>query len=76
MPHDDQSGVWAKLPLVNETLNKGSFEWVLWLDFDTLFTNMNIRMEDFIEDVKTNDLNKHNTGQQWSDVDMIVAPDW
>lgn len=76
LEHDDMAGVWAKIPVVNETLNRGTFEWVLWMDFDTLFTNMALKMESFMEDVHANHLDRLNTGQQWSDVDIIVAPDW
>ena len=62
--------------MVYETLNSGLYEWVLWKDFDTLFTNTSIRIEDFMEDVKINHLNSLDTGQQWKDVDMIVSRDW
>ena len=27
--------MWSKIVVVNETLNSGSHEWVLWTDFDT-----------------------------------------
>ena len=50
--NDDQGGVWSKLVLVNETLNTGKYDWVLWMDFDTLFTNLSVTMEDFMEDAK------------------------
>jgi hypothetical protein len=74
--NSDRGGVWAKIPLINNTLNMGTFEWVLWMDFDTLFTNLSIRIEDFMEDIKLHDLDPLNTGQQWSDVSMIAASDW
>jgi hypothetical protein len=65
--------VWSKIPLVNEALDTEKFDWVLWMDFDTLFTNMSTKMEDFMKDARINHL---NTGQRWEDVDMIAAPDW
>ena len=72
--NDDQGGgVWSKLLLVNETLNTNRFEWILWLDFDTLFTNLSSKLEDFMDDVKRNHLSPH---QQWEQVNMIAAPDW
>jgi hypothetical protein len=72
-PKGDEQGVWAKLPLVNETLNSGKYDWVLWMDFDTLFTNLSIKMEDFISDARENHLAE---GQSWDEVSIIAAPDW
>jgi len=72
---DDMGGVWSKIPLVNQTLAMGRFEWVLWMDFDTLFTNLHHKMEDFMEDAQTNHLNALQTGQKWSDVSMIASAD-
>jgi hypothetical protein len=54
----------------------GRFEWVLWMDFDTLFTNMHYKMEEFMQDAQTNHLNALKTRQKWNDVDMIAAADW
>ena len=69
---DQHGGVWSKILLVNETLHTGKFDWVLWMDFDTLFTNMSSKMEDFMENAK----NHLKEGQQWDDVSMIAASDW
>lgn len=70
--YDDKGGVWSKIVLVNETLETGNFEWVLWMDFDSLFTNMSTKMEDFMENAK----NYLKEGQRWEDVSIIAAPDW
>ena len=70
--YDNKGGVWSKVVLVNETLETGKFEWVLWMDFDSLFMNMSTKMEHFMENAK-----KHlKEGQKWEDVSMIAAPDW
>ena len=69
-------GVWTKIPLVNQTLAMVRFEWVLWMDFDTLFTNMHYKMEEFMQDAQMNHLNALKTGQKWNDVNMIAAADW
>lgn len=58
---------------MNETLDTGQYDWALWMDFDTLFTNLSTTMEEFMEDAKEN---HRETGQKWEDVDMIAAPDW
>ena len=70
--YDDKGGVWSKIVLVNETLETGKFEWVLWMDFDSLFTNMSSKMEDFMENAK----NHLKEGQRCEDVAMIAASDW
>jgi hypothetical protein len=57
-------------------MNAGDFDWVLLMDFDTLFTNMAIRMEDFMNDARANHLDNLKTGQRWEDVDLIVSGDW
>jgi hypothetical protein len=70
--YDDKGGVWSKIVLVNETLQTGNFEWALWMDFDTLFTNMSSKMEHFMENAKSH----LKQGQRWEDVSMIAASDW
>ena len=76
LPHDDKSGVWAKIPLINDTLITGKYDFVVWMDFDTLFTNMKTRIEDFLQDVQAHHVDRLHTGQRWEDVDMIITPDW
>jgi hypothetical protein len=76
LPHDDVGRVWSKIPLVNHTFNIGEPDWVLWMDFDTLFTNMSFTFEEFIADAKENHLDAQKTGQKWIDVDMIITADW
>jgi hypothetical protein len=72
----DKAGVWAKIPLVIDAFDKDDIEWVMWMDFDTLFMNTSRRMEDFIDDARMNHLDAHNTGQKWEDVGLIASPDW
>jgi len=74
--NDDVGGVWTKIFLTHQELASGKYDWILWMDFDTLFTNMSTRIEDFLDDAKTNHLNKFNNGQTWEDVDIIAAADW
>jgi mannan polymerase II complex MNN10 subunit len=59
---------------VRQELATEEYEWVLWMDFDTLFTNTSIRIEEFLEDAKSH-VNRFETGQKWEDVDMIAAAD-
>jgi len=76
LPHDDVVGVWSKIPLVNRTLDIGDPDWVLWMDFDTLFTNMSFTFEEFLKDAREKHLDAHKTGQKWIDVDIIITADW
>jgi galactosyl transferase GMA12/MNN10 family len=65
--------VWAKIPLVLNALESRPYEWVLFMDFDTLFTNLSITIESFLEETKETWL---SPDQKWEDVSMIAAPDW
>jgi galactosyl transferase GMA12/MNN10 family len=73
LKNDGQSMVWAKIPVILNALNSRPYEWVLFMDFDTLFTNLSITIESFLEETKETCL---RPGQKWEDVSMIAAPDW
>jgi hypothetical protein len=72
---DGVAAVWSKIPLLLQAMDTTDCDWVLWMDFDTLFSNLTVRMDDFLESAKR-DVNKHGTGQQWGEVHMIAAGDW
>ena len=64
------------MPIILDAMDDENIEWVLWMDFDTLFMNMSARIEDFLLDAEKNHVDMFNTGQQWSDVNMIATKDW
>lgn len=76
MKNDDRGDVWAKMPILLDAMEDDHIEWVLWIDFDSLFMNMSTRIEDFLLDAEMNYVDMLNTGQKWWDVDMIATKDW
>jgi lipopolysaccharide biosynthesis glycosyltransferase len=65
--------VWYKINFIQELLNK--YDWVLFVDCDTLLTNSNLTIESFIKDGKdfyiSKDINGINAG-----VILLKNSDW
>jgi hypothetical protein len=75
-PKDGKSsGVWNKIVFLNQTLQSGKYDWVLWMDFDTLFTDMRSTIEDFMDECKM-DIETSGGDRLWTDINIIAAPDW
>jgi len=55
--------VWHKMIMVENAINTNKYDWIWWLDFDTLVTNMTIKVEDII------------TRYAKLDTDMILTAD-
>jgi len=69
-----EGSVWDKIPLIGEALDmRPRYEWILFVDFDTLFTNLSISIEDFLHDAERHHLRGN---QRWSNVSMIASADW
>jgi len=41
---------WSKIPLMRKVLEHPSYDWVVWIDADTLMMNMEIPLEIFLDD--------------------------
>ena len=61
--------VWHKFVMIERTIATGQYDWVWWLDFDTLITNTTIRVADIIEGALAGAANP-------DDVDYIFTNDW
>jgi len=61
--------MWHKFDMVQQVINASQHDWVWWMDFDTLITNTNIKLEDIIADALANVTNPEL-------VDWIFTPDW
>ncbi|KAG0308082.1 hypothetical protein BGZ98_009066 [Dissophora globulifera] len=66
---------WAKIKILVEELDKDEHDWIFWIDTDALITNMDIRLEQFIDNryslLITKDLYFMNAG-----VFMLKVNDW
>ena len=70
--NDEYSAVWAKMPIMRNLLLSGEYEWVMWIDFDTVFTNLSHSVDAFLTDALENHLDSE---QQQNDINLIIAPD-
>jgi len=69
--------MWGKFDMLRRVIDAGQHDWVWWMDFDTLITNMTTKVEDVVErglkaavargDVKVG-------GED--EVDWLVSEDW
>lgn len=67
---DNERGLmWHKFEMVQQVINAGEHDWVWWMDFDTLITNTNTKLEDIIEESLANATDPDL-------VDYIFTPDW
>jgi len=55
--------------MVEAAIATGLYDWVWWMDFDTLITNNTIKIEDLIEESLANKTNADL-------IDFIFTPDW
>ena len=61
--------MWHKFVMVESAIATGLYDWVWWMDFDTLITNNTIKVEDVIEESLANVTNPDL-------IDFIFTPDW
>lgn len=55
--------------MMERLLKKDKWDWIWWLDFDTLVTNTDIKVTDVIEETLKNATNP-------DEVDYLVTHDW
>lgn len=63
------SGFWHKLNMVEDAIKLNRYDWIWWIDFDTLITNTTTKITDIIEET----LQKHPNPAA---VSMILTQDW
>jgi mannan polymerase II complex MNN10 subunit len=61
--------MWHKFEMVQTVINASQHDWVWWMDFDTLITNTDIKLESIIEEALANATNPDL-------VDWIFTADW
>lgn len=61
--------MWHKFDMVQNVINGSEHDWVWWMDFDTLITNTNTKLEDIISEALANATDPDL-------VDYIFTPDW
>lgn len=61
--------MWHKFDMVQNVIHGSEHDWVWWMDFDTLITNTNTKLEDIISEALA-------TVTDPELVDYIFTPDW
>jgi hypothetical protein len=67
--NNDRGLMWHKFDMVQRAINSTQYDWVWWIDFDTLVMNMNIKVEDIIADALANVTDPDK-------IDFLFTPDW
>jgi len=65
-------GAWHKLKMIERLIQRKQFEWIWWIDFDTLITNTTVNLEDLIDESLEQ---AKADGKNPDDIDMILTPD-
>jgi mannan polymerase II complex MNN10 subunit len=52
--HADRGTPWWKLDMIERLIKKNQWDWLWWLDFDTLITNTEISVADIVEETLGN----------------------
>ena len=61
--------MYHKFDMVESAIRSGKYDWVWWIDFDTLFTNTSIPVADVIEEALNNSTNPDN-------IHYLLTKDW
>ncbi|KAF2103037.1 hypothetical protein NA57DRAFT_52573 [Rhizodiscina lignyota] len=50
-PESHDVGImWHKFKMMEDLVHAGTHDWIWWIDFDTLITNLNIKLDDIIKE--------------------------
>ena len=66
--HAQRGTPWWKHAMVERLIRKGTYDWIWWLDVDTLITNTEIKLADIIEDTLKNVTNP-------DEIDWLITHD-
>lgn len=55
--HTDRAVVFWKFDMAQRLIKTGKYDWIWWVDFDTIFTNTNIKLTDIIDEELRNATN-------------------
>jgi mannan polymerase II complex MNN10 subunit len=61
--------MWYKFIMLEEAMATEKHDWIWWIDFDTLITNITIKLEDIIEESFANHTRPN-------DIDFLFTADW
>ncbi|KAJ4372322.1 hypothetical protein N0V83_004096 [Neocucurbitaria cava] len=66
--HTDRATIYWKFNMIEKLIKADKYDWIWWIDFDTLFTNTDIKITDIIEESLRNVTNP-------DEIDMLITND-
>jgi mannan polymerase II complex MNN10 subunit len=62
-------GYWHKVKMIERLIIQDEYDWIWWIDYDSLITNTDIKLEDLINDslASVSDPDR---------IDLLLTPDW
>jgi mannan polymerase II complex MNN10 subunit len=60
---------WYKFVMLEQVIAKEKYDWIWWIDFDTLITNTTVKLEDIIQESLENSTRPN-------DIDFLLNVDW
>jgi mannan polymerase II complex MNN10 subunit len=61
--------LWHKLEMIERAIASEKYDWIWWVDFDTLITNMTVKLEDIIFE----SLAEHTNP---ASIQLLLTADW
>ena len=61
--------MWYKFVMIERLIQEGRHDWIWWIDFDTLITNGDIKLEDVVQEALADVI-------QPDDINMLLTADW
>jgi len=61
--------MWHKFEMIEEAIHARKYDWIWWMDFDTLITNQTVKVEDLIAEHLANETDPNA-------IDFLFTPDW
>jgi mannan polymerase II complex MNN10 subunit len=55
--------------MIEDAIDTTRYEWIWWLDYDTLITNTTVKLTDIIDNTLRSRPDRDN-------IDLILTPDW
>jgi len=61
--------MWHKFEMIEDAIHSQKYDWIWWMDFDTLITNQTVKVEDLIAEHLANETDPNA-------IDFLFTPDW
>jgi hypothetical protein len=62
-------GYWHKIKMIERLITQEKYDWIWWIDYDTLITNTETKLEDLIDDSLASVSDPER-------IDLLLTPDW